>query len=321
MKLATIESAKKESHVAVLTLDNELLDLTALRAVMPVAKKVPARMRDLMGGGDAALAAVQSCIDGVAAMSADEREVLYGSGALQAWDDASFLPVVPDPSIILSVGMNYRAHLEEMASIPIPKYPPAFLMTHPALNGHRRPIIVPPQCPDMIDWEGELTFVFGKDCHNVSEEEAMDYVAGYTIANDVSARDWVGAFFGASEQFEVVSAWDRNLLGKQLPTFCPCGPVIVTKDEIPDPHMLQLTTTLNGNVMQSTCTDDLIFNIPQMVSYFSKFYRFSPGDIVTTGSPSGVGAGRKPPVFMKPGDVIEVDIEGIGKLSNTVALA
>jgi len=173
----------------------------------------------------------------------------------------------------------------------------------------------------MIDYEGEMTFVFGKSCHNVSEAEAMGYVAGYTIANDVSARDWVGPIFTVTKPFEAIAAWDHNILGKQLPTFCPCGPVIVTKDEIADPHNLQLTVTLNGEVMQSSSTDDLIFNLPQIISYYSKFYRFSPGDIVTTGSPPGVGVGRKPPVFMKPGDVVEVEVEGIGKLSNTVVAA
>lgn len=321
MKLATIESPKKESHVAVVTADNELLDLTSLCDVMPAANKIPQRMRELLGGGDQIVASVQACVDVVAAMSGEEQNVLRRSAVLQDWNEARFLPVVPDPSIILSVGMNYRAHLEEMVSIPVPEYPVAFLMTHTALNGHGRPIIVPAQCPDMIDWEGELAFVFGKDCHNVSEEEAMDYVAGYTIANDVSARDWVNAFFTSEGRYDMMAAWDRNLLGKQLPTFCPCGPVIVTKDEIADPLNLQLTTTLNGEVMQSSCTDDLIFGISKMISYFSQFYRFSPGDIVTTGSPSGVGAGRKPPVFMKPGDLIEVEIEGIGKITNTLVAA
>ena len=321
MKLATIQRGADHAHVAVVTADNELLDLVALRDTLALAKDVPTRMRDLLAGGQAALAAVQACLDAVAALSTEEQAGLRRSGVLQAWDDASFLPVVPDPSIILSVGMNYRAHLEEMENIPTPKSPPAFLMTHPALNGHRMPIIAPAQCPDMIDYEGELTLVFGKSCHNVEEAEAMDYVAGYTIANDVSARDWVGAWFAATEPLDVVSTWDRNLLGKQLPTFCPLGPVIVTKDEIADPEDLQLTTTLNGVVMQSTNTDDLLFKLRQLISYFSKFYRFSPGDVITTGSPSGVGAGRKPPVFMKPGDVIEVEISGIGKLSNTIAAA
>jgi 2-keto-4-pentenoate hydratase/2-oxohepta-3-ene-1,7-dioic acid hydratase in catechol pathway len=321
MKLATIERGENHAHVAVVVGDNELLDLMALRGVADEANAVPAEMRDLLGGGADALAAVQNCIDHVAAMSDGERDGLRQSDILQAWGAVSFLPPVPNPTIILSVGMNYHAHLKEMQNSPALPYPPAFLMTHPALNGHGKPIVAPPQCPDMIDYEGELCFVFGRTCHNVSEADAMDYVAGYTIANDVSARDWVGPVFAAEKPFDAISAWDRNLLGKQLPTFCPCGPVITTKDEIVDPHDLQMTTRLNGEVMQSSKTDDLIFNLPQIISYFSKYYRFSPGDIVTTGSPPGVGAGRKPPVFMKPGDVVEVEIEGIGTLSNPIAAA
>ncbi len=324
MKLATIERAERgegHAHVAVVFGENEVLDLVTLRGTLSTAKDVPAGMRDLLAGGEGALAAVQQCLDQVGAMSESERDGLRQLKVMQAWDDVSFLPPVPDPAIILSVGMNYHAHLEEMENTPALPHPPAFLMTHQALNGHGKPIIAPPQCPDMIDYEGELCFVFGRTCYNVSEAEALDYVAGYTIANDVSARDWVGPVFAAEKPFDAIGAWDRNLLGKQLPTFCPCGPVIATKDEIADPHDLQMTTTLNGEVMQSSKTDDLIFNLPQIISYFSQWYCFRPGDIVTTGSPPGVGAGRKPPVYMKPGDVIEVAIEGIGTLSNTIATA
>ena len=168
----------------------------------------------------------------------------------------------------------------------------------------------------MIDFEGEFCFVFGRVCHDVSADEAMDHVAGYTIANDVSARDWVPEFFGADGKFDAIHAWERNIMGKQLPSFTPCGPVMTTADEIADPHDLQVTTRLNGEVMQSTKTDDLIFKLPEMISYFSKWYYFRPGDIVTTGSPAGVGFGRDPKVFMKPGDVVEVEIEGVGTLSN-----
>ncbi|MBN42407.1 MAG: fumarylacetoacetate (FAA) hydrolase [Alphaproteobacteria bacterium] len=321
MKLATINRGANGARVAVVTADNELLDLVALRTTLLAANGVPEDMRSLLAAGDKGLAAVQTCLDHVLDLPADEQLKLRNSGVLQAWDDASFLSPVTDPTIILSIGMNYRAHLEEMEGTPVPPRPTGFTMTHPALTGHRGNIIAPLQCPDMIDYEGEMTFVFGKSCHNVSEDDAMDYVAGYTIANDISARDWVGPIFTVSKPFEMVAAWDHNILGKQLPTFCPCGPVIVTKDEIPDPHNLQLVVTLNGEVMQSSSTDDLIFNLPQIISHYSKFYRFSPGDIVTTGSPPGVGVGRKPPVFMKPGDVVEVEVEGIGKLTNTIVAA
>ena len=146
----------------------------------------------------------------------------------------------------------------------------------------------------------------------------MDYVAGYTMANDVSARDWVADVFSATEPFPSILAWERNIMGKLLPSFTPCGPVIATKDEVEDPHDLLLEFRLNGEVMQSSRTDDLIFNVPQIVSYFSKWYRFEPGDIVTTGTPAGVGVGRNPKVFMKPGDHAEVSLGGIGVLSNPV---
>jgi len=317
MKLATIEAPDGAAHVAAVVGGGELLDLAALRGVVPAADAVPAAMRNLLAGGEAALAAVRTCVAAVEKMSAGEQDGLRQSRTLQAWDDASFLAPVADPRMILSVGLNYRRHLEEMDT-PLPEHPAAFLVNPTALTGAGRPIVAPPQCPDMIDYEGEFSFVFGRACHNVGVEEALDYVAGYTIANDVSARDWVGAIFTAEKPFEAIAAWDRNILGKQLPTFCPCGPVIATKDEIADPHDLQLTTTLNGEVMQSTRTDDLVFNLPQIISYFSFWHRFSPGDIVTTGSPAGVGVGRNPPVFMKPGDVVEIEVEGIGKLSNPV---
>lgn len=321
MKLATIESAAPGAggaHVAVVADNGELLDLMALAAVLPTAQMVPATMRGLLAGGADAMAAVRRCADAVVAMSADAQANLRRTGVLQAFGEASFLPPVLDPAILLSVGLNYRRHLEEMENTPVPAHPTAFLMTRSALTGAGKPIVLPPQCPDMVDYEGEFTFVFGRTCHNVSEDEAMDYVFGYTIANDVSARDWVAPIFAAEKPFAAIAAWDRNVLGKQLPTFCPCGPVIVSKDEIADPHDLQLTTRLNGVVMQSTKTDDLIFKLPQIIAYFSKWFRFSPGDVVTTGSPPGVGVGRKPPVFMKAGDVIEVEIEGIGTLSNPV---
>ena len=152
-----------------------------------------------------------------------------------------------------------------------------------SLTGAGKPIVIPPQCPDMIDYEAEFCFVVGRTCHNISIDDAMDYVAGDTIANDVSARDWVGDVFSATEPFPATLSWERGVMGKLFPTFTPCGPVITTKDEIADPHNLLLGFRLNGKVMQSTRIDDLIFKIPEIVSYFSKWYCFEPGDIITTG--------------------------------------
>ena len=312
MKFATLDTGGPGS-AAVMSSHNELLDLTG----SGLAEDIPARVADILGS-EAALDAARAVLDKLEGLSADETQNLRDTGSLVALDSADLLAPVPRPNLILSVGLNYHRHLAEMAGTPAPAYPSAFMKTVASLTGSGKPIIVPPQCPDMIDYEAEFTFVFGRTCHNVSADEAMDYVAGYTIANDVSARDWVADVFAAKEPFPSILAWERNIMGKLLPTFTPCGPVIVTKDEIADPHDLLLEFRLNGEVMQSSRTDDLIFNIPEIVSYFSQWYRFEPGDIVTTGTPAGVGVGRDPKVFMKPGDRAEVTLEGVGTLSNPV---
>jgi 2-keto-4-pentenoate hydratase/2-oxohepta-3-ene-1,7-dioic acid hydratase in catechol pathway len=170
----------------------------------------------------------------------------------------------------------------------------------------------------MLDWEGEFTVVIGKTCHGVKADKALDYVAGYTIVNDVSARDWVAPIFSASGTMNAIHAWEHNILGKLFPTFCPMGPCIATKDEVPDPGNVRIVTRLNGQVMQDANTDDLVFSVPKLIEYYSQFYRLLPGDCITTGSPSGVGYGRNPKVFMKAGDSIEVEVAGVGVLSNLV---
>lgn len=315
MKLATIEAGPAR-HPAVLAGAEDLLDLAAAAATMPAARVVPGSVRGILEAGEAGLEVVRRCLGAMEKMSAGERDRLRETGALRRLAEVTLAPPIPDPRLILSEGLNYRRHLAEMSGTPVPTHPTAFIKVASSLTGSGRPIRVPPQCPDMIDYEGEFTFVFGRTCHDVSVEDAMAYVAGYTICNDVSARDWVPEFNVSEGRFGAIHAWERNIMGKQLPTFTPCGPVMVTADEIADPQDLQLTTTLNGKVMQSTRTDDLIFGVAEIVAYFSKWYRFEPGDLVTTGSPAGVGFGRDPKVFMKPGDLIEVEIEGIGRLSN-----
>jgi len=312
MKLATLDTGKS-GHAAVLTEGGELLDLVA----SGLGNEALAQVRDILGNATAMGAAARA-LDSLSSLSSDQQQSLRDTGALVKLGDADLLAPVTHPNMILSVGLNYRRHLAEMEGTPAPKFPSAFMKTITSLTGAGKPIVVPPQCPDMIDYEAEFTFVFGKTCHNVSADDAMDYVGGYTIANDVSARDWVADIFSATEPFPAILAWERNIMGKNFSTFTPCGPVIVTPDEIDDPHNLLLEFRLNGEVMQSSRTDDLIFDIPQIVSYFSQWYRFEPGDIVTTGTPSGVGAGRKPQVFMKPGDRAEVSLEGVGTLSNPV---
>jgi 2-keto-4-pentenoate hydratase/2-oxohepta-3-ene-1,7-dioic acid hydratase in catechol pathway len=229
--------------------------------------------------------------------------------------DARLLAPLQNPAIVLSVGMNYHEHLEEMKT-PVPEKPAAFTKSVASIIGPDAPIRIPPSHPGMIDWEGEFSVVIGKACHCVKASQALDYVAGYTIVNDVSARDWVAPVFSSTGVMGPIHAWEQNLLGKMFPTFCPMGPVLATKDEVPDPGDVNIRTWLNGQLMQSANTDDLVFSVPELIEYYSQFYLFKPGDVITTGSPSGVGYGRNPRVFMKPGDVVEIEVDGVGTLRN-----
>lgn len=311
MKLLTIDTADG-GHPGVVVGDNQVLDLATAPASV-VGDWRPDSVRGIFEAGDQGLDAVRR-IAGNAEAAMDDC-----AGSLTAFADTSFAPPVPDPWLVFSVGMNYGRHLAEMSNTPAPAHPAGFIKTRDSLLGSGKAIRVPPQCPDMIDYEGEFCFVFGRECHAVSEAEAMDYVVGYTIANDVSARDWIPDIKSGEPPFGPIHGWERNIMGKNLPGFTPCGPVIVTKDEIADPYDLHLQTRLNGEVMQDTKTDDLIFKLPEIISYYSQWYRFRPGDFVTTGSPSGVGIGRNPPVFMKAGDTVEIELEGVGTLTNTLA--
>ena len=233
---------------------------------------------------------------------------------------AKLLPPISNPGLLLSVGMNYHEHLKEMKT-PVPEKPAAFTKSVASIIATGEPILLPASNPDMVDWEGEFTVVIGKGGYRIPAAKALDHVAGYTIVNDVSARDWVAAIFSSTGIMGPIHAWEHNLLGKMMPTFCPMGPCIATRDEVPDPDDVKIVTRLNGQVMQDANTDDLVFGVAKLIEYYSQFYRFQPGDCITTGSPSGVGFGRNPKLFMKAGDTIEVEVSGIGVLSNPVKAA
>ncbi len=205
---------------------------------------------------------------------------------------------VAQPSKILCIGLNYAKHAKE-TNAPIPKEPILFLKSTTAITGPNDPIIIPKNSVK-TDWEVELAFVIGKKASYVSEEAAMDYVAGYCLHNDVSEREF---------QLERGGTWDK---GKGCDTFAPLGPWLVTKEEIPDPHKLRLWLQVNDQLMQDGNTDDLVFNIPQLVSYISQFMTLLPGDIVSTGTPAGVGLGFNPPVYLQPGDIVSLGIDGLG---------
>lgn len=310
MKFLTIDTNGGEPGVVIA--DNLVLNIAQMPEAL-ISGWRPTSVREILENGDAGLEAVRQIV------GAAEADMNACSAAVSEFAETSLAPPVPDPWLIFSVGMNYGRHLAEMNNTPPPTNPAGFIKTRDSLIGSGKAITVPPQCPDMIDYEGEFCFVFGRECHRVSKEDAMDHVAGYTIANDVSARDWIPDIKMGDPPFGPIHGWERNIMGKNLPGFTPCGPVIVTKDEITDPHDLHLQTRLNGEVMQDTRTDDLIFKLPEIISYYSQWYRFRPGDVVTTGSPSGVGVGRDPQVFMHAGDTVEIELEGVGILKNTLA--
>jgi 2-keto-4-pentenoate hydratase/2-oxohepta-3-ene-1,7-dioic acid hydratase in catechol pathway len=214
-----------------------------------------------------------------------------------------------DPAAILCIGMNYRLHAAEMGHAP-PKYPMLFMKQPAALQHPGEPIEIPTHLPsERVDYEGELAVVIGKTCKNASKETALDFVLGYTCANDVSARDWQKEYSGG--QF---------CRGKTFDTFAPLGPCLVTPDEIPDPSNLLLRTIVNGELMQETLTSDMIFDIPTLIEFLSGSTTLRPGTVILTGTPSGVGMARNPPRWLQPGDVVTVEIEGIGALTNPVAL-
>jgi 2-keto-4-pentenoate hydratase/2-oxohepta-3-ene-1,7-dioic acid hydratase in catechol pathway len=216
-------------------------------------------------------------------------------------------PVVP--SQILCIGLNYRHHALESA-LPIPERPILFVKGNNALQNPGDPIEIPTQCASsQVDYECELAVVIGKPCKNVRREQALDYVLGYTCANDVSARDWQLQWGGGQ--------WCR---GKFFDTFCPLGPVLVTPDEIPNPNALAIKTVLNSQTVQEWNTNDMIFDIPALIEFLSGSTTLLPGTVILTGTPHGVGMARKPPLWLKDGDVVTIEIENIGALTNSVRL-
>jgi 2-keto-4-pentenoate hydratase/2-oxohepta-3-ene-1,7-dioic acid hydratase in catechol pathway len=213
-----------------------------------------------------------------------------------------FLPVIPDPAKILCAGINYRSHAAEV-NRELPKQPSMFIRFADTLIGHGGQLIRP-RLSDRFDFEGELAIVIGRRGRHIPVEHALDHVAGYTIFVDGSIRDY--------QKFSVTS-------GKNWPGTGALGPWMVTTDELPDPGKLTLTTRLNGEQVQHSTTDKLIYSCQQVISFCSDFTELHPGDVIATGTPEGVGHGRSPQLWMKPGDLLEVEISGIGTLRATVA--
>jgi 2-keto-4-pentenoate hydratase/2-oxohepta-3-ene-1,7-dioic acid hydratase in catechol pathway len=215
------------------------------------------------------------------------------------------LPPVPDPRKIICLGLNYRDHAAESGA-PIPREPILFSKYATALIGPGDAIVLPPVSHE-VDYEAELVIVVGKAGRNLRAEEAHRHVAGYTIGHDVSARDW-----------QLKKDGKQWMVGKTFDTFAPTGPALVTADDVPEPHQLPIRLHLNGQTMQDSNTSQMIFSVGATLAYLSQVFTLEPGDLIFTGTPPGVGFARKPPVFLKGGDVVEVEIGGLGVLRNPV---
>jgi 2-keto-4-pentenoate hydratase/2-oxohepta-3-ene-1,7-dioic acid hydratase in catechol pathway len=214
-------------------------------------------------------------------------------------------PIVP--AQLLCIGLNYRRHAEETHA-KIPEHPILFMKGVNAVQDPGGPIVIPGHLPSTeVDYECELAVVIGRACKNVTRERALEYVLGYTCANDVSARDWQKRYGGGQ--------WCR---GKTFDTFAPLGPRLVTRDEIPDPNALRIGTIVNGERVQDETTADMIFDVPRLIEFLSGNTTLVPGTVILTGTPHGVGMAKTPPRWLKPGDLVTVEIEGIGQLTNPV---
>jgi 2-keto-4-pentenoate hydratase/2-oxohepta-3-ene-1,7-dioic acid hydratase in catechol pathway len=237
------------------------------------------------------------------------------AGALPGCDlrELSLLPPVGPGQLIVCCGFNYGGHAAEMGNATAG--PTWFIKNANAAIGSGEPITVPPDNADVIDYEGELAVVIGRDCHRVNAAAALGYVAGYTLVNDVSARL-------LSARADSADAIRRSVidahLGKQYPSFCPIGPVLLTADEVPDPAKLTFTTSVNGTVVQEAHLDDMRLTVPELIEWLSSVFAFRPGDVISTGSPSGSGVSQDPPRFLRDTDVVTVATTEIGELSNEV---
>jgi len=230
------------------------------------------------------------------------REIGHSAAADLPLSEVTLLAPVPAPSKVVAIGLNYMDHCREQ-NIEPPKMPIIFAKFPSAVVGPGAAVRWDPALTRQVDYEVELAVVMGRTARRVPAAEALDYVAGYTMCNDVSARDLQ---FGDRQ-------WVR---GKSLDTFCPLGPWLVTKDEIPDPHDLSLRCTVNGEILQDSTTAEMIFGVPQLIEFISRAFSLLPGDVIATGTPDGVGVFRSPQIFLKDGDVVTVEVEGLGQLTN-----
>ncbi len=269
------------------------------------AHPIPADLAGFLALGATGIETARAVVTSVEAASDEELRGLIRDRWLLSLDEVTFAPPVSPTNGVYCVGRNYADHVAEMG-VGLPEAPGIFIRLAATVVGHRQPVVRPIQVSDQLDFEGELAAVIGRPCHRVDPSHALDEVVGYTILNDGSVRDYqkrVSGFLTPGKNF------DRS---------GSLGPWIVTADEIDDVQRLALRTTLNGDVMQAADTGDMIFDVATLVSFISEFASLQPGDVIATGTPSGVGVRREPPRFLVPGDELAIEIDGVGILENTV---
>jgi 2-keto-4-pentenoate hydratase/2-oxohepta-3-ene-1,7-dioic acid hydratase in catechol pathway len=281
MKLVTFVT-KDHTRLGVVR-DDRVVDLASASN-----GRLPSDMLTFLGQGEAAMQLA--------------REAGKSATASLSLSEVRLLAPVPNPPKVVAMGLNYMDHCREL-NIEPPKEPIIFAKFPSAVVGPGAAIRWDPALTQQVDYEAELAVVMGRTARRVSAAEALDYVAGYTICNDVSARNLQ---FGDGQ-------WVR---GKSLDTFCPLGPWLVTRDEIPDPHDLAIRCTVNGDVLQDSTTAEVIFRVDRLIEFISRAFSLLPGDVIATGTPDGVGVFRSPQIFLQDGDVVTVEIEGLGQLTN-----
>jgi 2-keto-4-pentenoate hydratase/2-oxohepta-3-ene-1,7-dioic acid hydratase in catechol pathway len=284
--------------------ERAVVDLPRAAARFGVAR-LPETMIELLEGGDAAMESARRALDAAAERAERSRAELAEAGIVFDAHEPGFRleAPVPRPRKALGIGLNYRDHAAE-AGAQLPKQPVVFTKVSSCIIGPGAPIHRP-MVSGSVDWEGEFCFIVGRKARHVAAADALKYVAGYAIGNDVSVRDW---------QFHS-GTW---IMGKGFDTHGPLGPWLVTPEEAGDITNLDLKTWVNGELKQSSNTSQLIFGVGQLIEYISKAFTLEPGDAVFTGTPAGVGVARKPPEFLKPGDVVRIEITRLGVLENPV---
>ncbi len=310
MRLVTFEDEPKRYRLGAVA-GGVVVDLSAAyralleergerRAGELAVEAVPPEMLAFLEAGDRAMNAAREALKLIARLGADGARK---RGLARPAESVRLRAPVPRPPKLILVGLNYRDHAEE-AGMKIPEVPTIFSKYANCVIGPGDAIKIP-KVSAMIDYEAEYAFVIGRAGRDIPSDHAMDHVAGYTIVNDVSCRDY---------QMKT-GQW---MIGKTFDTFAPMGPCLVTRDEIADPHNLEISLHLNGRRMQHSNTRNLIFKTEYLISFLSQVFTFEPGDVVSTGTPAGVGYTRKPPVFMKAGDRVRIEVEGLGALENPV---